>query len=226
MKKIFSGLVFICLVYQNSNAQFLTASGSGNSVLVETTYTNVIGSPYYYEDWKQGAVIDRDGNLTDNLMIKYDGYRDEVQFLRDGRTYSVEPAKVSEFYFQSLNENGSGLTRLLFKNGFDVPGFTRLNYFQVVYDGSITFLTKTKIKYLEELVSNYGTNEKVKKFEKIKREYVMINGKAIEIEKGRKNLLEVLGSDDLKVFIKQNKLSIKDDSDLVKILSRFDSLKK
>ncbi len=225
MKRVF--ILFVCLIKISfSGAQFLSATGAGNGVLLETKYSSVEGSPYLFGDWKNGSIKDRSGVLSENLMIKYDSYRDEIQFLKDGRTFVVEPANASEFYFTILDQNSNSVERIIFKNGFTIEGFTLLNYFQVLYEGKITYLKKVKTNYLEETVTSYGTNEQVKKFTRTEFEFMIRNGKVIPIGRNRKDFLSNFSDQEsqIKAFIKTNKLSIKNDKDLAEILSRIDEL--
>jgi hypothetical protein len=222
MKRILSLAIFV-LLSTVAVGQFLNAVGSGNSVLREVQYKSVEGSPYLYDDFKNGAIRDKKGMLSENMLIRYDGYRDEVQFLKDGKTLVVEPALASEFYFLVLNGETKLVEQVFFKNGFTVDGFTALNYFQVIYDGKVKYLRKVKVNYLEENVNNYGTNEIKKRFQRADSEYLLRDGKAIPMTKGRKEFITSYGnSAQVKSFIKENKLNIKSDTDLVKVLRRFD----
>jgi hypothetical protein len=206
-------------------SQFLQAAGGSNSVLREVQYKSVEGTPYLYEDFKNGGIRDKKGMLSENMLIRYDGYRDEVQFLKDGKTLVVEPSLASEFYFLVLNPETKLVENMVFKNGFTIDGFTNLSYFQVVYDGKVKYLRKIKVNYLEENVNNYGTNEVKKRFQRSDSEFIIRNGQAIPVAKARKDFISKYGNQALvKAFIKENKLNIKSDTDLGKVLRRFDDL--
>jgi hypothetical protein len=220
-------IVFGLILGISVKAQFLTAAGAGNNVLRETQYVGVDGSPYLFNEWKNGAILERTGQLSENMMIRYDSYRDEVQFLKDGRTLVVEPAIASGFSFLILNEETKRIENILFRNGFTVDGYTKLNYFRVVYDGKVKFLKKIKTGYIDETVNNFGTNEQVKKFVTTEEEFLLkADGSAVKIGKGRKDLLTHFGdsSGQMKTFIKENKLNLKSESDLIRVLEKFESL--
>lgn len=226
MNKSILSFIFL-VVMLNGQAQFVTGVGSGNSVLKETEYTSVDGSPYFYDDWKSGAIRDKSGKLSENLMIRYDSYRDEVQFLKDGRTLVVEPSLASEFYFVILNDETKKVESLFFKNGFSVDKYSPLNYFQIVYEGKAKFIKKVKTAYIEETVNNFGTNEQVKKFVTSEEEFfIKSDGTVHPINKSRKDLIPLFGesANGVKAFIKENKLYLKNDTDLVKVLRKFEEL--
>jgi hypothetical protein len=189
----------------------------------------VDGSPYLFTEWKNGSILERNGTLSENLMIRYDSYRDEVQFLKDGRTLVVEPSIATGFSFLILNYDTKRVEHVNFRNGFNVnvSGYTKLSYFKVLFDGKIKFLRKIKTGYIEETVNNFGTNEQVKKFIKVEEEFLIKeDGSVVPISKGRKDLMEQFGnsSGELKVFMKENKLSFKSEADVLKVLEKYESL--
>lgn len=206
---------------------FVNLSGSGNSVLRETEYSSVDGSPYFFKDFKMGGILDKSGKLSDNLLVRYDSYRDEIQFLRDEKTLVIEPALAPEFYVMSQESEGKGVAKLVFRNGFKIDGFTERNYFQVLHDGDSKFLKRIKTSYVEEIVNNYGTNEQVKRFVRTELYFFILSGESKPITKARKDIHLLFGdsSSVIKNFIKENKLSVKNDADLVKVLRKFDELK-
>lgn len=219
-------IVFLLVLNTHTFCQIANMGGVAGSPLKETKYVDVQGSPYLYDDWKNGAILDKSGNLSENIMIRYDGYRDEVQFVKDGKNLVVEPAVAKEFYFVLLNEASGNVARELFRNGYDIVGYNKNNYFNVKYDGTSKFLRKIKIAYMEEVVSNYGTNEQVKRFDRKEIDYVVINGVSLELSKSRKEVMDYFHQHkaSMQSFIKQNKLKLKDDNDLIKILKKYDSL--
>ena len=218
-------LVLLALCFLSyGQMQVLNQVGSGNSVLKESNYVNVQGSPYFTDSWNNGLIVDNAGKVTENLLVRYDMYRDEIQFLKDGKTLAVEPALASGFTFWIVNYKDGKAEKYVYRNGFFLNGYSKLSYFQVVYDGKIKFLRKTKVNYLEELVSNYGTNEQVKKFVRVTNEFLVVGNKLVEVAKNRKNILPELNSDELRIFVKSEKLNIKNEEDLMKILYKAESL--
>jgi len=218
-------LGFLCCAF-TVQAQFISGAGAGNNVLRETQYTSVDGSPYYLNDWTSGSIRDKSGRLSENLMVRYDCYRDEVQFLKEGRNLVVEPALVSEFFIFVLDDGTKKVEKRIFKNGFTIEGCTKLNYLQVLYEGKIQFVKRVKVDYIEETVNNFGTNEIVKKFVRTEAEYLILNGSANKISKGRKDILSYFKniSKEVNSYIKENKLSFKDDAELAIILKKIDEL--
>lgn len=207
-------------------AQFLQAAGSGNGVLRETTYTQIEGSPYYFKDWKLGSITDANGKTTDKLMLRYDKFRDEVLYLQDGKTMAVTQDYAKSFAFLTVNEETNAVENAMFKNGFTIEGYTKKNYFFVIYEGKSNYLKKYKTSYYEETVNNFGTNEQVKKFMNTEQEFFVSHDNTATPIKNRKEILGLFGSytESIKSFIKANKLNVKSDTDLAKIMAKYDEL--
>lgn len=204
----------------------MQGAGGGNNVLRETTYTQIEGSPYYFKDWKMGAVTDVSGKVTDKMMLRYDMYRDEVLYLQDGKSYAVAQEYARSFSFVVVNEQTSAIENATFKNGFTIEGYTKKNYFYVIYSGKAHYLKKFKTSYLEETVNNFGTNEQVKRFMQSEQEFFVAHDNTATQIKNRKEILSLFGTlnDQMKGYIKSNKLNVKNDNDLAKILAKYDEL--
>jgi hypothetical protein len=214
-------VIFLLLLSFSLNAQFLQTSD--NAVLREKEYISIDGSPYLFKEWKSGSITDMSGFVTENLMVRYDTYRDEVQFMREGKT--LVASTVREFKFQYLDQESQSISHLTFRNGFRIEGFNERNFFQVIYDGEVKVLRKIKTVFTQETVNNYGTNEVVKKFTTSETDFLWKDGQAIKLGKNRKGLLSHFGDHEeaLKSLVKKNKLSVSKDSDLKVIMAEYES---
>lgn len=226
MRYLLTLLVCTLATTLHVTGQVMVMKGAGNAVLRETQYTSVDGSPYLFDDWRTGAIKEKNGAITDNIMVRYDAYRDEVQFIRDGKKIAVAPELAVEFYLVETDAQTGRHRNLLFKNGFSVEEYPNTAYFNVLYDGHTKYLRKFKINYLEQTVSNYGTNELVKRFVPDESEFLVINGKAVEIKGSRKKILDYFGDKAaaVKKEMKDKNLSLKEDIDLISVLTIYDRL--
>lgn len=219
-------VIFFTLLSFHLNAQFLQTSD--NAVLREKEYVLIEGSPYLFKEWKSGSITDQAGSVTADLMIRYDSYRDEIQFMREGKTLVAAAATAREFTFKYLEEESESMVTTTFRNGFSIEGYNEKNYFQVIYDGEIKVLKKIKTVYNQETVNSYGTNEVVKKFTTTENDFLWKNGEAVKLAKNRKDLLSHFGDYEapMKSFVKQNKLSVKDDAHVQLIMIEYERLVK
>jgi hypothetical protein len=219
-------LTFITLPVIFTQAQFLQTSD--NAVLREKEYVSIEGSPYLFKEWKTGSITDQAGSVTDNILIRYDSYRDEIQFMRDGKTLVAAAATAREFKFNFLEPESESVVTATFRNGFQIEGYSDKNYFQVIYDGEMKVLKKIKTVFNQETVNSYGTNEVVKKFSRTENDFLWKNGEAVKLGKHRKDLLTHFGEyeDEMKNFVKKNKFNVKSDVDLMLVMTEYERLLK
>jgi hypothetical protein len=192
MKTLISAAFLTAACFQ-AQSQFLKTTD--NVTVREQKYISVDGSPYLFKEWKEGTVSNKSGTVTSDLMIRYDSYRDELQFLQNGKTLVISPRDAPEFTFKDVDNAGGNVERFRFRNGFDIPGYTPLDYFNILHDGkSAKFLRKIKTNYIEETVKNYGTNEQVKKFVRKTEDFLIIGSETIVLSKSRKEAVKNFGS--------------------------------
>jgi hypothetical protein len=223
---IFYGVLMLCQI--TLSAQVVNLGGTGNSVLRSSSYIDVQGSPYLYDDWKPGSITTREGKITENLLLLYDCYKDQLQTMQNGNVLLLDAASNPEFSFLGFDTKEGTMVPVQFKNGYTAENFTKLNYFQVLYEGETSLLKKPTVKFVEEVTNNYGTNDKIKRFAKAEVYFVSDKEKSklVELGRGRKELYAFFGSksNEMKSYIKSKKLSIKKDEDLIEVLKHFDSL--
>lgn len=200
--------------------------GAAGAVIREQEYVKVEGSPYLFDQWLSGAVKTRDGAISENLEIRYDMYRDQVQFKKDGSALAVDPVTAGDFWFYQTPDSGPSI---YFKNGFKFLDVKPTDYLQVVFQSKhVSLLRKIKSEYVEENVKTYGTNELTKRFDTIKIEYLLVDGSPLKMEKNRKNFFAGFGDneDALKNFAKDSKLSVKNEKDCVRIIEHYLAFRK
>lgn len=219
-------VVLILLFKGTLLAQIVNLPGTANALVREAAYTSIEGTPYFNHDFQRGTLQTKSKNYSD-IYIRYDCYKDEIQFQQNEVAMIASPSEVIGFSFNALNKEAGEITGLMFKNGFVVDGYTPLAYFRVVYDGKTKYLRKYTVEYVEAASNTYSNPDGAKRFDRKDREYVLFSdGKSFELKGNRRALLEQFGKHEsaLSQFIKQNKLNLKVEKDLITVLQKFDEL--
>ena len=215
--------LFACSVA--AHAQLQTISGTGNSVMMNTKYTEIEGSAYLYADWKQGKLVDRKGNATENISIRFDLYKQEVEILQDGTTLRIDKNVYPQFEIYQAGEVKELQTNI-FRLGFKSDDILVTDYCEVLSDGNAKLIRKSRIDMVNEMSQTYGTSTQIKRFEK-KSYYFIIIGEAVtKVRLSKSDFLGALAvkRPELEEFIKSNKLKFKNDEDFVTLLRHFDQL--
>ena len=214
MKRYILLLITLFLVQHFTFSQITkTYSASGYSSFYlnnQPEFNSSIHSQYLNEDWENGSLQTRDGEIIKNVYFRYNlTYENfEMRFIlnpskvkriySEGKVYIytkyIKDSKVDSAYFELLNE---GKSSLMVKYSFKkIPGrkgaFGHDSYKQVI--------TKYYIKYGD----NYATGIKLRK----------------------KSILNSLPDkqDLISKYIKQEKLNLRFRKDIIQMLNYYDSL--
>ena len=134
----------------------------------------------------------------------------------------VIPVKEFKLSRQGDNEVKS----MFFRNGYKpADGGTLQTFYQVLSDGE-TALLKRLAKRVAE-VKPYGSATTIKTIEEVQSYYIIKNGLPVKVKKDKKTMLAMLGdyNSELLAFIKENKLTLKAETDLVSVMNYYNSLK-
>ncbi|MDQ7948725.1 MAG: hypothetical protein REI78_03640 [Pedobacter sp.] len=187
----------------------------------QTVYSEVSGSPYLYTDWNKGIVQLSDGKVVDNLEIKFDQIA-EVVLYKNEREEELEVAEpVKQFQIKT-----KGVFRT-FRSGFKPVGNnTESNFYEVLADGNVKFIKKIKKDIMSQ--REYNATSDTKTITEKLTYYIVKDNQPILVAKNEKAILAAIGdkTDALTAFIKQNKLNLKDDSDIVAVLDHYNSIAK
>jgi len=200
------------------NYRFKKMSDGGN-VLNDLKMSDIQGTPYLDEKFSPGKIITTEGVAYDGIPLRYNAYSDDLEFRKGEDTYNIEPktiVKRAEF---------GGVVFCSMK--YDLFGKTQNGLFEVLTEGKATLLIKYTIKFLEKDKVQPFVDPKPARFEAPKKEYyIALSDFPAKLITNKKSLLELFGNrkDEMESYISKNKLSIRADDELTKIIAHYNSL--
>ena len=217
-KTIISLFAGLCLI-ASAQAQFM--QDINGRVVTEVTYTDVEGSPYLFEDWNTGIMkAVQNDKVFDGLKMRYDAYKDEVEYEKDGKMYRLGP-EITAFTLPT----GDALYE--FRRGFPAVGSqTENSFYRVLSDGNTKVLKRYAMKMREEKPYNSATV--TKRFDLNEQLYVLKNGTMYPVKTNDKKGIMKLVSDEknlMNYVIKEEQLNFKTEDDIVKLLEEYDAYK-
>lgn len=223
----FLALILLYVFSATAFSQIANVPGAGNEVIRTKKYTDVVGSPYLYTDWKSGTVIDKGGKAYPNTLIKYDAYADAVEINQDGTVMVLNNSQYNTFTLNFADDATNKVIRHTFRSGYTtIPGLSSKAYLEVLYDGSVQLLKRYDVKFVEEVVNSYGTAAQTKRFQRSEKYFVLRDDKAAEFKMNTKSFLVAIGDKqaELEKFISKEKIKLKTEADLIQIMTYYDSL--
>lgn len=212
--------VGLARVSAQAGAALLSKGADGNPVF-EKSYIDVQGSPYLQEDWAIGNVTLKNGKSYTGVGLKYDQVKDELLFRNEKNEMNTFAQPVKSFTITSRKNN----SQLLFRNGFaPVKAATENSWYQVLADGKVQLLFRNVKKVRKDKAYNSATT--VLTIEEYPTWFIAKDGVPVSIKKNEKAVLEAIGGDRtaLEAYIRSNKLNVKNDEDLVKLIVYYNSL--
>jgi len=226
MKKMHSKNTYIVLVLMfvagiaSAQPGFNKVQTANRNILnTKQSRAGLVGEPYLYKDFKKAMVKFNGGTSSPGYYeVKYDQLEDILvvkgKDIDEELTFS-DP--VAEFKF---DDNGR-----IFRNGFNaVDKATDKSYYEVLYDGKVKYLKRIGKVIIEAKEFNSATVTK-----KIENDIVLYLVKEdktpMSVKANEKSVLKVLGKEtELSKYIKENKLNLKNDADLGKLLAYYETL--
>lgn len=216
---LLAGLFSVTLNQKTLKAQFVEDFRA--KAVLEKQYTDVKGSPYLMDDWATGIVKLENGSTYKDIPLKYDQVSGDLLFKDGSGRTMVFADPVKEFKFTD-NENGERLLRSGFK---PVDVNTNQTFYLVLYEGGTVLLKDLKKNMVQH--RPYNSASTVKSIVETPAYYLVLNGELVKFKKDKKSIISVLNSAaiQLEKYMKDNDLNLKEDKDLAKLISYYDSIK-
>ena len=177
----------------------------------------VQGSAYFDTIYKSGKVI-MNGKALAPSMMRYNAYTDEFE-LDNGQAVPKE-MDIKVDLDSSIYQ---------FMGYMDKSGHKEEGYLIPLNEGNTVLFLKTRKEYIKASVPKTGfdTYEEAK-FKDDLGHYLLKKGRTVaeEIKLNKKNILKEIGngSDDLKKYVSDNNLDLKEEKDVVRLLDYYNSL--
>lgn len=219
MKNFIASLFGVLSFVTSVQAQFM--QDINGRVVNEITYTDVEGSPYLFEEWNTGIVrAVENEKVFDGLKMRYDVYKDEVEYEKDGKMYRLG-SEITAFTLPT----GDALYE--FRRGFPaVSDQTEKSFYRVLSDGNTKVLKRYEMKMREEKPYNSATV--TKRFDLDEQLYVLKNGTMYPVKTNdRKGIMKLVSDEKnlMNYVIKEEQLNFRTEDDIVKLLEEYDAYK-
>jgi len=233
MKTYILCTIFLCCLSSNLKAQEIDSLDyySFDEILV-TVFSQLLerdddvtvqGSEYLFDQWSKATMVVKLGTHSQEIsfdLVRYNVERDFVEVVHEGRPLVTEGKllKVIE-----LTDPQTGKVRRL------VPIEGMAKYSNEGYTGLCELLADGPVKLIrhfrkELYEANYDValdvGEKRDRLVHIENTFLVRGGLFLKVN-GKKDVLDTLHDADVKTLIKEEKLNLKEDEDLIRVVSYY-----
>ncbi len=178
----------------------------------------ILGSNYISEEWQLSDIMTTiDSIPINNVLIKIDVFNNVIE-IKDADKIKILPANQTQ-YFKLKEKNEYYITSNVLGN-FILNGFSK-----VIFNGKITLLSNysakvKEAKYNEALAVGNRDDELII----VKNYYFFMKNNLLKTESTKKRLMKQFADNPkIQTFIKENKISPKDEKDLINLVKFIDS---
>jgi hypothetical protein len=202
-------------------SNILTDPFRGQGFKISNNMGDVEGTPFLFKEWKNGDVTLKNGEKYKIEKMNLDASRDQfVYTINDSLfEFSDNIREIRIYGDDHKNDPGSDM---IFRS--DINSMAA-NFVQVLTMGKITIFCENSKKPEGENYTN-GIVTNTRKYVLHSNYYSLVDNKAVPI-KFSSSTLDNLTSDKKKqveVFIKENKLKVKKESDFLKAINFYNSI--
>lgn len=217
-------LAFFTLSATSVSAQtYYSVYDAKGQLVTEGKSVDVQGTRYLNEDWLMGSFTLDNGKSYKDIEIKYDELSDKM-LIRNKNNETVRLIEqVNDFTIDF--PVAETIVKRHFKLGYkNIPGTTDVYYFEILVDGK-TQLLKRSSKAVQE-AKDYNSASVNRAFVETIDYYIYRDNSGIDMKKDKKSVLAALGDHqpELDAYIKSNKLNLKSEADLAKLISYYNIL--
>lgn len=176
------------------------------------------GSAYLYDEWKPADLVLKNNKVLNGVNFNYDMLNEIFELNRDKFAKNLHPAHFKSIrVYEDFNPSKFTLYEVLNNEKFNGPAILEILY----RDQKLTLAKRpyVKIKNSTYVPTHHTGNINMQILRK--NEYYLIEDDSLTSFKNNKSsLLEISGieSKQLKNYIKEKRLDLKDDDDLVKVI--------
>ena len=206
-------ITFNCTISQELEAQayvgeVISMNDLFSKQLKSKSGSEIKGNPYLYKEWKKNGIVISNGNRHQYHAINYDIYRDQVVvFKSKDSVFIIDKNLIDAFVVNNRKFSQ-------FKGSF----------YEELYTGSqVSLLKKYEAKIVEGMFNPTDATRQPDRLNIVDDYYIKKGEDIVRFSPSKKSLSETFGisQGELKSYLKKNKLSYKNEKDLIEIFEHY-----
>jgi hypothetical protein len=180
-------------------------------------YSEIKGSPYLTDNFVESKIY-FSADTAFSLNLRYNIYEDRFEYKKNDKVFAIGNPKVI-YKIEMLNN--------IFIYYVDKNNKIKNCYFRLLIEGNCSLVEKMEIRFEEKSEEKPYSGAKPAEFIRLNNKYYLIlRYKSPELIKNVKIIPEILSDkeNDISNFIKKEKISAKDENDLIKLVNYYNIL--
>lgn len=185
-------------------------------------YSKIQGTPFLEDDFVNGSLITRDSLMYKDVPLRYNIFKDEMEFLVGGEDVPRVIASPRNFLFYYLED------KIFEYLSFRDNSGARQGFFEVMNPGECQVLLRRRTDYAEPEGARGFDPAKPARFAERRPTYFLRFGRGIpeEIRFRRRSILDAFGEkrSEIANFVSDNNLSYRRADDLIRMAEYYNQI--
>jgi len=229
MKRAIMGIFFLIVLANGLNAQTMMNGLMDNfsfQKITEGTYSrnnlklsDIQGTPYLDANFKTGKITTGEGAVYTDIPLRYNAFTDDLEFQKGEDTFNINP--------KTIVKKAEFAGRVFGCMSFDDSGKIKNGFFEIIKEGKATLVIRYIVKFQEKEEIKAFAEPKPARFDEALKEYFLaIENSPAKLISNKKSLLEMFGDKKgiMETYISKNKLPVRGEDALTKIVVYYNSL--
>ncbi len=194
---------------------------------MDELYEGIKGTPYLFNEWKQGNIYLNDNTYINDVNIKYNIYTDDVLYLhrKSGDSLIIDRSLINSF---EITDDNSGNLVLFKEISLRPDKNDKSTFVKVLYDGKSKFIIKyTKTFIKADYKGAYSAGRKYDEYIDDYQYYIITNSTdPVKIKLNKKSVVKALSDKEVKIqpFLNEHRLNLNDEYGIAELLEYYDSI--
>ena len=194
---------------------------------MDELYEGIKGTPYLFNQWKQGNIYLNDNTYINDVNIKYNIYTDDVLYLhsKSGDSLIIDRSLINSF---EITDDNSGNLVLFKEISLRPDKNDKSTFVKVLYDGKSKFIIKyTKTFIKADYKGAYSAGRKYDEYIDDYQYYIITNSTdPVKIKLNKKSVAKALSDkeDKIQSYLNEHHLNLNDEYGIAELLEYYDSI--
>ena len=184
---------------------------------------NITGSPFLFDEWRDGAIVLTNGKLYANIKLKFDVLNNKFLFYKNDSVYEFLDVLQKVILIDSASPNKDYIIFEKINNTTDkIKAGT---FVQVLSTGKIFLFKQISKKITGENFSN-GINTTTRRIVEYSGSWATVSNQTFPIKLNEKYLDDLTSDkkEELKKYIQQNQLKINKEKDFIAAVNYYNQI--
>lgn len=219
--------ILVMIIVCSTNAQDKEITYTNSKPIKEDRYKDIKGSPMYFKDWVTGRIMRHDALIYEDVQLNYNGYTNTFEIKNGTEMIELDGAVYLRVDVDA-EDNPEAADRIPTKHfAFQKdlhPRFEEKFVIILFAENDVMLIKEFRADIAKHTIQDVGKKVDFKDFKRKENYYLKSKGQMKSVRFRKKNILAAFDSPEIEEYIKENKLRLREEADLIELAQYYSTL--